>query len=62
MKMKDDYSYGKIGKARWCNDKKIISEKYGKAKKAKDKVDKMNEKQLYIFMMNLWKGSVNKLG
>ena len=57
MKMADDYSYGKIaGKTVDVMTAKLFQAAYNKApQKAKDKVDKMNEKQLYIFMMNLWK-------
>ena len=57
MKMADDYSYGKIaGKTVDVMTAKLFQAVYKKAsQKARDRVDKMNEKQLYIFMMNLWK-------
>ena len=57
MKMADDYSYGKLaGKTVDVMTAKLFQAAYNKASQsAKDKVDKMNEKQLYIFMMNLWK-------
>jgi hypothetical protein len=57
MKMADDYSYGKIaGKTVDAMTAKLFQAVYKKAsQKARDRVDKMNEKQLYIFMMNLWK-------
>ena len=56
MKMADDHSFGKLGgrtvDAMTAN---LFKQVYDKApQNAKDKIDKMNEKQLYIFMGKLW--------
>jgi len=56
MKMANDHSFGKLGgrtvDAMTAN---LFKQVYDKApQNAKDKIDKMNEKQLYIFMGKLW--------
>ena len=56
MKMADDHSFGKLaGKTVDAMTANLFKQVYDKAPdKAKDKINKMNEKQLYIFMGKLW--------
>jgi hypothetical protein len=56
MKMADDHSFGKLGgrtvDAMTAN---LFKQVYEKANdKQKEKINKMNEKQLYVFMAKLW--------
>ena len=60
LKMADEKSFGKIaGKTVDGMTAGLFKAVYDKApQNAKDKIDKMNEKQLYVFMGKLW----NKFG
>ena len=56
MKMANDQSFGKLaGRTVDGMTANLFKQVYDKApQNAKDKIDKMNEKQLYIFMGKLW--------
>ena len=56
MKMANDQSFGKLaGRTVDAMTANLFKQVYDKApQNAKDKIDKMNEKQLYIFMGKLW--------
>jgi len=56
MKMANDQSFGKLaGRTVDGMTASLFKQVYDKApQNAKDKIDKMNEKQLYIFMGKLW--------
>ena len=60
LKMADEKSFGKIaGRTVDGMTAGLFKAVYDKApQNAKDKIDKMNEKQLYVFMGKLW----NKFG
>jgi hypothetical protein len=56
LKMADDQSFGKLGgRTVDAMSANLFKQVYDKApQNAKDKINKMNEKQLYIFMTKLW--------
>ena len=56
MKMANDQSFGKLaGRTVDGMTAQLFKQVYDKApQNAKDKIDKMNEKQLYVFMGKLW--------
>ena len=56
MKMANDNSFGKLaGRTVDGMSANLFKQVYDKApQNAKDKIDKMNEKQLYVFMGKLW--------
>ena len=56
MKMANDQSFGKLaGRTVDGMTANLFKQVYDKApQNAKDKIDKMNEKQLYVFMGKLW--------
>ena len=56
MKMANDQSFGKLaGRTVDGMTAQLFKQVYDKApQNAKDKINKMNEKQLYVFMGKLW--------